>query len=74
MLNPPKTLGEARVYIYDRVGIPGIHKRHYREGYCAYEVNGGRGLFYQCTRRNGLGTSGLYCLQHAKKLQEDNNG
>jgi hypothetical protein len=68
MIHPPKTLEEARIYIYDRVGVEGVHKKPYREGHCAYEIYAGRGLVYQCTRKNGLGTSGLYCLQHAKKL------
>ena len=64
-----KTLEEAKAHRYGKwAGRPnGVA---YREGYCAETVWGqyswgGR----QCSRKNGHGPSGLYCWQHAKKVE-----
>jgi hypothetical protein len=69
MLNPLKTIEEARKYRYGTwAGNPRGHK--YREGDCAFEVCGsGRSIvFYQCSRKNGHGLNKLYCKQHAKMI------
>uniref|UniRef100_A0A6H2A3R7 Uncharacterized protein n=1 Tax=viral metagenome TaxID=1070528 RepID=A0A6H2A3R7_9ZZZZ len=62
----PKTLEEARAYRYNQwAGNP--KGWPYQGGRCAYEV--WRNILgYQCSRKNGHGPSGLYCKQHAKKL------
>jgi hypothetical protein len=66
MLDHPKTLEEARAVRYNRwAGNP--KGRVYKEGWCAHEVWGGM-LSYQCSRKNGYGPDGLYCKQHAKRL------
>ena len=70
MYDHPKTLEEARKYRYNKwAGSP--HGRKYKEGACAYQVyNIGVGpSFYQCLRKNGKGPDGLYCWQHAKKVE-----
>lgn len=73
MIGPPKTLAEARKYVYGH----GLHgKRPYVEGRCAFEVwpNDRAPNPYQCLRANGHGPERLYCRQHdpaaAKKRKE----
>lgn len=66
MYNAPKTLEEARKYLYKKwAGNPNGEK--YRESDCAYEVwdmwHG-----HQCFNKNGKGINGLYCGVHAKKV------
>lgn len=65
----PLSLEEARKYRYcEWAGQP--KGRPYAEGHCAYEVfpSARGGLPYQCTRKNGCGSDGLYCKQHAKRV------
>ena len=69
MLNPPRTLKEARKYKYEKLfkfWAP------YKEGLCAWEVLSRWKEFvpYQCSRKNGYGPNGLYCKQHAKKIKD----
>ncbi|HEV8434222.1 MAG TPA: hypothetical protein VGR95_12475 [Thermoanaerobaculia bacterium] len=61
MIDPPKTLAEARKYRY---GHPIKHA--FREGYCAEEVQerGRAGTFYQCQRKAVTGPQNLFCKQH----------
>ena len=69
MIDPPKTLDEARKYRYGVwAGNPEGHK--YKDGFCAYEVPGSsrRFHYYQCNHSNGKGINGLYCGVHAKKV------
>lgn len=66
MLNPPKTREEARVYRY--CSLYGV--RWYSPDYCAWEIACRKGV--QCLRKPGYGPDGLYCRQHAKKLEEHN--
>ncbi len=67
MIDYPKTLEEAQAHRYrEWAGNP--DGRSYLEGKCAYEI------FmvipsYQCSRKNGHGPAGLYCWQHAKKVE-----
>ena len=71
MLNAPQTLEEAEQYRYNRwAGNP--DGNDYEEGYCVYEVwtTDGWGS-YQCQRNNGKGPSGLYCWQHAKMVEKE---
>ena len=70
MISPPKTLEEARKHRYhpwagNSRGYP------YREGDCAWQVwDPGPGIHaHQCSRKNGYGSAGLYCKQHAKKVE-----
>jgi hypothetical protein len=64
MLNPPKTIEEAKEYKYNQlVEYPGGIL--YEEGFCAYEVLS----VYQCSRKNGYGPAGLYCKQHVKMVE-----
>ena len=69
MLNPPKTTEEAQERVYGSwAGNPPGNK--YAKGYCAMEVWPTNGWIpYQCNRKNGHGLSGLYCKQHAKKME-----
>ena len=58
MIDPPKTIGEAREYWkpYAWIGVT------YNDSRCAYKVNN---RWDQCPRKNGHGIGGLYCKQHA---------
>ena len=62
MVNPPRTIKEARKIRYGKSGLnpSGVP---YREGYCAQEVGEpGRAIrFYQCQRKAVVG---LFCRQH----------
>lgn len=72
MMNYPQTKEEARVYRYNRwAGNP--RGWDYRENHCAMEVQAtGRAIhFFQCSRLNGKGPDGLYCNQHAKKVEKE---
>ena len=64
MINPPKTLEEAKKLDYG-----GSYRLKYKTGLCAYSVWGGWNS-HQCLRKNGYGPSGLYCKQHAKKVEK----
>lgn len=67
----PKTKEEAEKVRYG--SWAGNSRGHaYNPYFCAMEIQGGpRGFtFYQCNRKNGHGPEGLYCKQHAKKIQE----
>lgn len=69
MLDPPKTLEEAKKCRYNKwTGNPKGFQ--YKEERCAYEVHDivGWGQ-HQCFRKNGYGPNGLYCKQHAKKVK-----
>lgn len=70
MIDYPRTREEARLYRYSTwagnpTGTP------YRGHRCAMEVwEKGRTIFsYQCHRDPGFGPDGLYCRQHAKKVE-----
>lgn len=67
MINPPKTLEEARKYKYNNPSGTA-----YKEGKCAYSVYDYRMLFpyHQCCHKNGKGINGLYCGTHAKRVKE----
>ena len=69
MIDPPKTLEEAQKRVYGTwAGNPRGHK--YVKGNCAMEVWPTHGWIpYQCSRKNGHGPDGLYCKQHAKKVE-----
>lgn len=72
MFHEPKTKEEAAKYRYGAwAGNP--KGTAYDETKCAAEVWGGpRGFTaYQCTKKNGKGTGGLYCGTHAKKCKHD---
>lgn len=67
MINPPKTLEEARAHRYNEwAGNPEGNK--WRGGYCAYEMFSSI-LSLQCGRRLGHGPANLYCKQHAKMVE-----
>ncbi len=66
MIDPPKTLEEAKKHRYgqwagNERGYP------YRPDQCAYSVQY-HWTQCQCSRANGYGPEGLYCKQHSKKL------
>jgi hypothetical protein len=65
MINPPKTLADARKETYG----PPHRSAAYRPDQCAYAVwpNGAWGS-EQCCRQPGHGPDALYCKQHAKKV------
>ncbi|MEM5810157.1 MAG: hypothetical protein QW156_04695 [Candidatus Aenigmatarchaeota archaeon] len=67
----PKTKEEAKKIKYeDWAGNPnGVP---YKEGRCVYAIFKGVTEF-QCQRKNGFGPDGLYCRQHAKKLEKWKN-
>lgn len=70
MNNPPKTIEEARAYLYG--AINSYYHTNYHFGGCAFEVPvyGWSGKWFcQCTRRNGHGINGLYCKQHAEIVE-----
>lgn len=63
MINPPKTLEEAKATRYGAwAGDP--NGRRYSAGRCAYEVANGW-HFVQCFRKGRYGRANLYCKQHA---------
>ena len=71
MRDTPKTLEEARKIRYS--GWAGNPKGNsYTENKCAYNVwpSDGTWIPYQCRRKNGHGSEGLYCKQHAKMIGE----
>lgn len=69
MLNYPKTLKEARNVKYGS-WAGDSDGRLYKEGDCAYGVWRDRAWHSsQCSRKNGHGINGLYCKQHASKLE-----
>ena len=69
MLDCPKTVEDARKYRYGAwAGRP--NGMPYKEGSCAYKVQS-RWIFIQCSRKNGYGPGGLYCKQHAKKVEKE---
>lgn len=68
MNDEPRTIEEARKYRYGEwAGLP--TGTPYKEGKCAYEM-WSHIYSRQCSRENGYGPGGLYCKQHAKKLEE----
>ena len=68
MMDNPKTKEEAETYRYAKwAGNP--RGFPYRPGYCAFEVFSNWSS-YQCTRKAGHGPAGLYCKQHAMKVNE----
>lgn len=72
MINYPKTLEEARKYQYGTwAGNPNGNK--YQENNCAYEIEDRFVIFCQCSRPNGHGINGLYCKQHAKIIEKEEN-
>ena len=60
MLNPPKTIREAKRHNY------GMFK--YMPEHCAYNVFIGWHS-KQCSRKNGHGIEGLYCKQHESIIE-----
>lgn len=66
MINPPKTLAEARRYRYFE----------FADGYafnpdcCAYAIGSGRYRGAQCSKRPSFGAGGLYCSGHAQKIEK----
>lgn len=68
MFDPPRTLGEAKVYRYGDLGR-GKCGDLYRDNRCAYAV-WDKWNDHQCYRKKGHGPSGLYCKQHAKVLEK----
>ena len=67
MIGYPKTKEQAMKIRYGQwAGNMGGNK--YKPEYCAYEV----WQYYsrQCSRKNGHGSDGLYCKQHAKILED----
>ena len=68
-MKPPHemTTEELKAYTYG----PDWMKRFYRRFKCAAAVSDGRGTvtFSQCSRKPGHGPGGLYCKQHAKRLE-----
>jgi hypothetical protein len=58
------TLDEARKHKYGNMGA----MASYKEGRCAFEVWDNFHA-YQCKRPKGYGVEGLYCKQHAKKVE-----
>lgn len=67
MLNPPMTKEEAEKVRYDKwSGNPKGFA--YDQECCAYEISSG-GLPWQCSRKPGHGPDGLYCKQHARKVE-----
>lgn len=64
MLNPPRTLEEAKEYIYPR-------KWHrWLVGQCAFPMRDPTRGYYQCPESTGHGPSGLYCKQHARMIEK----
>lgn len=68
MFEQPKTLKEAQNHRYSR-WAGNEQGAQYDEGYCAYEVYSGF-IPYQCSRKNGHGSEGLYCWQHARIVEK----
>ncbi len=67
MLDAPKTLRAAQIYVYGQwAGNPKGHS--YKRGYCAYHVFPPLGMHHQCMRKKGYGPNMLYCRQHTKML------
>ena len=72
MFDPPKTIKEAMEYRYGAwAGNPRGHG--YITNICAYEIRQGH-ISAQCGRGNGHGPNGLYCKQHAKIVEGENEG
>lgn len=65
----PKTLAEARAYRYGEwSGQP--RGSAYSEARCAMEVcPSGAWIMRQCNKAKGYGPAGLYCKQHAKRIE-----
>jgi hypothetical protein len=59
MINPPKTIDEARARLYGSIWDI---LSAYNENYCAFEMPLTK---LQCSRKNGHGINGLYCKKHA---------
>lgn len=74
MQNPPKTRAEAEnttyvMYVGDLAGYK------YNQDQCADKVwLRGEEHPRQCRRKPGHGPSGLYCAQHARKVEAMRNG
>lgn len=69
MIDAPRTADEAAKIIY---GYRDSFRRGaaYNPSRCAYEVSDPPWYldYYQCSRKPGHGPDGLYCKQHAKKV------
>jgi hypothetical protein len=68
MINPPKTIEEARARRYGKWKGNLLGFR-YHEGDCAYECHPRTWMYSQCSRKNGHGIAGLYCKQHAEMMK-----
>ena len=69
MLIHLKTLKQAEEYRYGQWAGNEAGRR-YNKNYCAYEVNVSHtSIPRQCTRKNGYGSNGLYCLQHKRIVE-----
>lgn len=68
MIDAPKTVEEAR---QNRYGVWAGNPKgwSYVEDRCAYSVSTDRWYSVQCSRKLGHGPGGLYCKQHAKKVE-----
>ena len=63
MINPPRTIEEARKRRY------GIRKK-YKERQCAYRVSDDGWFFRQCLKKPSHGPAKLYCKQHARMVEK----
>lgn len=71
MLHKPKTKKEAYKYRYGTwAGNPSGDR--YDPNRCAAEVVDDW-CHFQCSRKNGHGPDGLYCKQHAKMVEKQND-
>ena len=64
MINPPKTLTEARRYRYFEFA----DGYTFNPDFCAYAIGNGRYRGAQCAKLHGHGPGGLYCPGHAKMV------
>lgn len=70
MINPPKTHEVAKRCTY---GHKPFAARFVPER-CAYEVHDCKSFYsYQCCRKPGHGPDGLYCKQHAKIVERNDD-
>ena len=70
MINPPRTLIEAKKYKYGW----GWESVGYKDGFCSYEIAipwpPFDCIFIQCSRKARYGPDNLYCGIHAEKALE----
>ena len=74
MIDPPLTSADASTRTYGRdTGL--YHAAKYTPTRCAYSVSGPSYYIssHQCSKKPGHGPDGLYCKQHAKRIQGDTN-